>query len=574
MVKFASFILMLALITSCGGGGSEDKIPEKPAPILVTAGVDQTINENTSLSISGAASGGVGEYAYAWTADATLTIEHENTTSADAVLSVPSVTALTNYTVSLTVTDEEGKTGKNQFTLTVEPINLLPDAIIEVSQMTDYGDNKFPVGSLVNLDASTSFDEDAPSDMPQIAAYSWQQTAGTLVLSSSELTQSTLQFTTPVSDQEETITVAVMVTDQEGASSQATVDIILLGQASTIPDLAVGTDVSVFTGERIALSAVASSKAPRAAPFSVTWQSSVNNEGSVARIGASDQFNTYAEAPLVSQTQNMQMVATIKDSFGNTRSSAVSVMVEPQTNVSMNDTGVTAYATNNTVLASYQSDYAGQDADFGNDRMVLSGVADKTGRGAGGFDFTRLNENGDQVDNTALPWRCVRDNITGLVWEAKTLNDVNDIHHADHVYTWFQSEDNGNVAGELNTGAASCSVSNGQCNTEDFLNEVNSIGLCGFFDWRIPTHQELQSIVHYGKTTPPLADTDYFPFSGDSGSFPLWYWTNESSADGVSDSGAFNAWALDFKSGVDNFLNKSTMARVRLVRAGRVVIDE
>jgi hypothetical protein len=41
------------------------------------------------------------------------------------------------------------------------------------------------------------------------------------------------------------------------------------------------------------------------------------------------------------------------------------------------------------------------------------------------------------------------------------------------------------------------------------------------------------------------------------------------SADGVNSDDAQNAWALDFDSGVDNFLNKSSAARVRLVRAGR-----
>ncbi|MCP4234659.1 MAG: DUF1566 domain-containing protein, partial [Aestuariibacter sp.] len=49
----------------------------------------------------------------------------------------------------------------------------------------------------------------------------------------------------------------------------------------------------------------------------------------------------------------------------------------------------------------------------------------------------------------------------------------------------------------------------------------------------------------------------------------LWYWTSLPSADGVSNDAAQNAWAIDFISGVDNFLNKSSAASIRLVRAGR-----
>jgi hypothetical protein len=39
--------------------------------------------------------------------------------------------------------------------------------------------------------------------------------------------------------------------------------------------------------------------------------------------------------------------------------------------------------------------------------------------------------------------------------------------------------------------------------------------------------------------------------------------------DGVNESGSQSSWALDFDTGVDNFINKSTQARIKLVRAGR-----
>jgi hypothetical protein len=66
-----------------------------------------------------------------------------------------------------------------------------------------------------------------------------------------------------------------------------------------------------------------------------------------------------------------------------------------------------------------------------------------------------------------------------------------------------------------------------------------------------------------------MIDADYFPNTTDTLTTPVLYWTQDSSADGFTNEQAQNAWAIDFASGNDNFLNKSTAGKVRLVRAGR-----
>ena len=45
--------------------------------------------------------------------------------------------------------------------------------------------------------------------------------------------------------------------------------------------------------------------------------------------------------------------------------------------------------------------------------------------GHAGFSYTKLDSNGkplpDQtVDYATTPWACVKDNVTGLIWEVKT----------------------------------------------------------------------------------------------------------------------------------------------------------
>jgi hypothetical protein len=222
-----------------------------------------------------------------------------------------------------------------------------------------------------------------------------------------------------------------------------------------------------------------------------------------------------------------------------------------------------------SLSSAYQDAFPGQDAQYGRDRMNASDALDKAGRGEDGFDFTRLNANGDPVDDIDLPFSCVRDNITGLIWEIKTQNVPGDLHDADQLFTWYLLENNGNFRGEINEASESCNITSQQCNISAFVDAVNSVGLCGFFDWRIPTHYEMQSLMHYGKTQPPLLDTDYFPHAGTPNNGQLWYWTRQSFADGLADDVARNAWAIDFATGIDNFLSKSGEYRLRLVRAGR-----
>ena len=73
---------------------------------------------------------------------------------------------------------------------------------------------------------------------------------------------------------------------------------------------------------------------------------------------------------------------------------------------------------------------------------------------------------------------CVRDNITGLIWEGKT--DDGGLRDKDNTYT------------NLGGGAAT--------DTSGYVAAVNALNLCGFSDWRLPTRNELINLVDYGKT--------------------------------------------------------------------------
>jgi len=82
----------------------------------------------------------------------------------------------------------------------------------------------------------------------------------------------------------------------------------------------------------------------------------------------------------------------------------------------LNDTGITTCSneTENN-LTCPQTDYPGQDAEYGRD-VTHNDDSD----GHAGFSFTKIDENGDDLPASATSWNCVRDNVTGLIWEVKT----------------------------------------------------------------------------------------------------------------------------------------------------------
>jgi hypothetical protein len=108
----------------------------------------------------------------------------------------------------------------------------------------------------------------------------------------------------------------------------------------------------------------------------------------------------------------------------------------------------------------------------------------------------------------ANDWACTRDNVTGLIWEVKTTSGLRSQNHS---YTWYNSDSatNGGSAGTVSGG--SCQT-NGRCDTEKFVQDVNAAGLCGASNWHLPSRQELVSIVDYSRAYPNLSiDPIYFP---------------------------------------------------------------
>lgn len=175
--------------------------------------------------------------------------------------------------------------------------------------------------------------------------------------------------------------------------------------------------------------------------------------------------------------------------------------------------------------------------------------------------FVPLDHQGSPIPATALTqwreWPCVLDQRTGLVWEVKSGQPG--LHYRHHTYSWFDPDHtrNGGLAGE--PGGSSCrgDTQHTECDTLRFTQAVNQEGLCNAHDWRLPTREELRSLVDYRIPYPgPTIDQQAFP-----NTVAQFYWSANPAATEPAE-----AWGIGFAHGFDYAYFKSDRVHVRLVR--------
>jgi hypothetical protein len=140
-----------------------------------------------------------------------------------------------------------------------------------------------------------------------------------------------------------------------------------------------------------------------------------------------------------------------------------------------------------------------QDGRFGRD-PAANGLFVKKGTGEKGFDYTKIcldgdvagqndcpailtNADGTRAGSNPVSWACTRDNVTNLLWSSQ----------GSHIGTEGPQFDSANWA------VAVAHVAT-----------IDTRATCGYSDgWRLPTLQEMNSLVHNLRQNPAL-DTDYF----------------------------------------------------------------
>jgi hypothetical protein len=187
--------------------------------------------------------------------------------------------------------------------------------------------------------------------------------------------------------------------------------------------------------------------------------------------------------------------------------------------------------------------------------------------GGGGNNFTGCTAKIDFAVIYQGVWTCrsalphfvdngdgtVTDSKTGLMWEKLTTACAGEITCVNETYTWSSGAGDGNPDGSLYT---------------SFLRQMNGYApflgvfncFAGYCDWRIPTINELRSIVSIGYpncTSPPCIDPVFGPTQAAQ------YWSSTLS-DGVA-----TAWEVQFSNGIDEGHVTNDFRYARAVRGGR-----
>ena len=192
------------------------------------------------------------------------------------------------------------------------------------------------------------------------------------------------------------------------------------------------------------------------------------------------------------------------------------------------------------------------------------GDADSGGEPA--FALRKVDNDGNILPPQAQRWRCVIDDISGLMWEVKHEADGqygnSGLHDGDDLFTWYNSNDreNGGHIGDWNSEGAQCSgYLAGQpktyCHVEQFASRVNRQGLCSFADWRLPSRAELTTLIHFGHTEPAI-HREFFPATQSD-----FYWSSSAVAHRPQE-----AWAVSFQFGFTTPMRRSDRRYARLVR--------
>jgi|GEM_PF-2432700 len=252
-------------------------------------------------------------------------------------------------------------------------------------------------------------------------------------------------------------------------------------------------------------------------------------------------FSSESSPETISELDNFTgyyFVLTTIHGFGQETgaSETVAAMPEPpfQPIGGINDTGVTQCLDPEQaeMVECPVEGYPGQDGEQqSRDRSDVEDSLEKWGDGPAGFDFTKIAETGAALPPEADHWACVRDNVTGLLWEAKRVGvfPEDDFRSADRIFYWYEPDPDrhGGFEGRPDQENLDCEyAADGICNTQDYVQALNGMQYCGVDDWGLPHHHEYMGIIDHSDNF-FAAPGDWFYVGSEDAASIYDYWTTD-----------------------------------------------
>lgn len=390
-----------------------------------------------------------------------------------------------------------------------------------------------------------------------IQSYQWSQTGGTAV-TLVDADEESMSFEAPVSSQSQVLEFKVIVTDNENA--RAADSILVTVQAGIAAP-------KNFQVRMVGRNAILQWDTVEGAEDYLVYSahesfSGLSDMANYATLdGAERSLIALSDQPLT-QLRNLddkqRYFFTVTTRF--TPSLAIQpVESMPATEISrlVGQTFTASQPLNDTTVIKCLDANAGlvdcavetlpnQDGDLGRTALDAADKLVKSGFGLGGFDFTLLDSEGKEMSPGSAAADCLRDNVTGLVWELKKQNLS--MRRADNRYSWYEPDAtvNGGEAGL----ADGPECAGGVCNTFAYLARLNQQSLCGLTQWRLPSVADLRSIGDIGKA----CNLDGGGCRYDLSSY---YWTSTTRADDTTE-----AWQMTLDGRTDVSMSKSDTARL------------
>ncbi len=547
--------IVITTLTACGGGGSDSD--NTPTAATVNAGADQQIIEKSEFTV--VAKGSPADGTFTWQRVSGPAIEGFPADGAEQSLTAPDIKLDSELVLRVDYQTADGQLVSDEVSIFISSNNQLPQPVI-----TQIAPEELPsqYNDEIILSGEESFDLD---ENGSINGYLWSQLSGPdLVINS--YTDKTISFNHPLLEANTQMTWQLTVTDDEGGSASIE-QTFTLNKTNEIIVANAGQDQQVIEFDTVTLDATNSEVVTTTKQC--FWQQVT---GEVVTLANQNQCITSFTAPDVDSDTELSFEVTVTDSKSRSDTDTVVIDIRPKPLGYINDTGMNDCYNNSQKINCNSDDFPNQDADLGRDSVANQ--LDKVGQGDLAFDFTKLNQFADELPDDATNFSCVRDNVTGLIWEVKAassaLPPATTVRASTNHYTWYLDEGNGAQTGSVQGAPNSTCPSNTACGLQTYVEEVNATDFCGGTNWRVPTYTELQGLLDYSKQgEASLLNSEFFPnqpdatqLSSNSDAF-MPYWTSQTAADGTSLS---QAYIIDMTSANDLAYPKNNTAFVRLVR--------